>query len=119
MIRRPPRSTRTDPLFPYTTLFRSDRPIPASGSRGAARRTAAGHAGKFALASPAIGGAFAASDQWLADSFAAGNGVAASAPRDGRTQAAAPVARAGPGTAATRALCHIPPRSQGDRKRVV
>src|SRR3546814_20832039 len=23
MIRRPPRSTRTDPLFPYTTLFRS------------------------------------------------------------------------------------------------
>src|SRR3546814_19931531 len=23
MIRRPPRSTRTDPLFPYTTLFRA------------------------------------------------------------------------------------------------
>src|SRR3546814_2234960 len=23
MLRRPPRSTRTDPLFPYTTLFRS------------------------------------------------------------------------------------------------
>src|SRR3546814_17507468 len=29
MIRRPPRSTRTDTLFPYTTLFRS---IPALGS---------------------------------------------------------------------------------------
>src|SRR3546814_9473151 len=28
MIRRPPRSTRTDTLFPYTTLFRSDHPIP-------------------------------------------------------------------------------------------
>src|SRR3546814_6286437 len=27
MIRRPPRSTRTDTLFPYTTLFRSE-PIP-------------------------------------------------------------------------------------------
>src|SRR3546814_10908824 len=32
MIRRPPRSTRTDTLFPYTTLFRSrvafdDRPV--------------------------------------------------------------------------------------------
>src|SRR3546814_13487303 len=26
MIRRPPRSTRTDTLFPYTTLFRSDDP---------------------------------------------------------------------------------------------
>src|SRR3546814_14563975 len=33
MIRRPPRSTRTDTLFPYTTLFRSGaamgRPLPA------------------------------------------------------------------------------------------
>src|SRR3546814_11058202 len=27
MIRRQPRSTRTDTLFPYTTLFRSDRPV--------------------------------------------------------------------------------------------
>src|SRR3546814_1449644 len=27
MIRRPPRSTRTDTLFPYTTLFRSAVPI--------------------------------------------------------------------------------------------
>src|SRR3546814_10275513 len=26
MIRRPPRSTRTDTLFPYTTLFRSAAP---------------------------------------------------------------------------------------------
>src|SRR3546814_5013827 len=26
MIRRPPRSTRTDTLFPYTTLFRSPYP---------------------------------------------------------------------------------------------
>src|SRR3546814_5080338 len=26
MIRRPPRSTRTDTLFPYTTLFRSSQP---------------------------------------------------------------------------------------------
>src|SRR3546814_12177592 len=25
MIRRPPRSTRTDTLFPYTTLFRAQR----------------------------------------------------------------------------------------------
>src|SRR3546814_15432404 len=27
MIRRPPRSTRTGPPFPYTTLVRSDAPI--------------------------------------------------------------------------------------------
>src|SRR3546814_4513352 len=29
MIRRPPRSTRTDTLFPYTTLFRSEGRAPA------------------------------------------------------------------------------------------
>src|SRR3546814_5999501 len=29
MIRRPPRSTRTDTLFPYTTLFRATRTAPA------------------------------------------------------------------------------------------
>src|SRR3546814_6518832 len=28
MRRRPPRSTRTDTLFPYTTLFRSPRRLP-------------------------------------------------------------------------------------------
>src|SRR3546814_17035230 len=31
MIRRPPRSTRTDTLFPYTTLFRSRRHRPGDG----------------------------------------------------------------------------------------
>src|SRR3546814_10341761 len=31
MIRRPPRSTRTDTLFPDTTLFRSARPLIAIG----------------------------------------------------------------------------------------
>src|SRR3546814_1572666 len=38
MIRRPPRSTRTDTLFPYTTLFRSHRhPHPVAGRRPARR----------------------------------------------------------------------------------
>src|SRR3546814_9694994 len=32
MIRRPPRHTRTDTLFPYTTFFRSGRSMFASGS---------------------------------------------------------------------------------------
>src|SRR3546814_5758243 len=31
MIRRPPRSTRTDTLFPYTTRFRSAQPAFANG----------------------------------------------------------------------------------------
>src|SRR3546814_13285782 len=36
MIRLPPRSTRTDPLFPYTTLFRSDNAEQPLQSRPAA-----------------------------------------------------------------------------------
>src|SRR3546814_10848445 len=38
MIRRPPRSTRTDTLFPYTTLFRSKFRALASGQGAIARR---------------------------------------------------------------------------------
>src|SRR3546814_5858839 len=38
MIRRPPRSTRTDTLFPYTTLFRSP---PAQDHRSQRARPAA------------------------------------------------------------------------------
>src|SRR3546814_15031722 len=33
MIRRPPRSTRTDTLFPYTTLFRSASTVGVLGLR--------------------------------------------------------------------------------------
>src|SRR3546814_10192773 len=47
MIRRPPRSTRTDTLFPYTTLFRSNGPAP--GQRIFSRKACAGtaHRGRF------------------------------------------------------------------------
>src|SRR3546814_4024730 len=42
MTRRPPRSTRTDPFFPYTTLFRSPqvRPVRFLDARAGARRAA-------------------------------------------------------------------------------
>src|SRR3546814_5737461 len=43
MIRRPPRSTRTDTLFPYTTLFRSRR-----------RRARAPHPAAVRLAAAAV-----------------------------------------------------------------
>src|SRR3546814_9718144 len=39
MIRRPPRSTRTDTLFPYTTLFRS--PAAADCSSGTLKHCSA------------------------------------------------------------------------------
>src|SRR3546814_8364945 len=37
MIRRPPRSTLTDTLFPYTTLFRSARRTPCASLSGTRR----------------------------------------------------------------------------------
>src|SRR3546814_4333011 len=41
MIRRPPRSTRTDTLFPYTTLFRSPGPPSAVSAASASRASCA------------------------------------------------------------------------------
>src|SRR3546814_9394101 len=74
MIRRPPRSTRTDTLFPYTTLFRSiwllrsdgraDLPREAGGSphrdhdpgsAGAPRAAGKGLAGRIAGQATACG----------------------------------------------------------------
>src|SRR3546814_9722787 len=40
MIRRPPRSTRTDTLVPYTTLFRSASTAPCSTTRRTSSRPA-------------------------------------------------------------------------------
>src|SRR3546814_9233326 len=50
MIRRPPRSTRTDTLFPYTTLFRSVEQHLADAGR---------------IAQPAVGEAFGDLDHQL------------------------------------------------------
>src|SRR3546814_11027379 len=46
MIRRPPRSTRTDTLFPYTTLFRSSAGRADRRSGAAARGRIGGAAGR-------------------------------------------------------------------------
>src|SRR3546814_5732596 len=58
MIRRPPRSTRTDTLFPYTTLFRSVEAATAGGFdilplsyRNYRRELAAGRRGEDLAAS--------------------------------------------------------------------
>src|SRR3546814_18604883 len=42
MLRRPPRSTRTDTLFPYTTLFRSKRQLPRRAPGPGPDRSGAG-----------------------------------------------------------------------------
>src|SRR3546814_12569753 len=49
MIRRPPRSTRTDTLFPYTTLFRSELDAPALILRIAERGDFRGDLGAFGI----------------------------------------------------------------------
>src|SRR3546814_3950950 len=46
MIRRPPRSTRTDTLFPYTTLFRSLSPLKAGRLLKQGRTTPAFRSGR-------------------------------------------------------------------------
>src|SRR3546814_3181759 len=57
MIRRPPRSTRTDTLFPYTTLFRSRpnvSPPCKGGAGGGLRATRAADAGPSNHRRPAV-----------------------------------------------------------------
>src|SRR3546814_1756337 len=55
MIRRPPRSTRTDTLFPYTTLFRSAlRPLARERARPA-HPEASSNRGRAAHGEPAGG----------------------------------------------------------------
>src|SRR3546814_5119320 len=62
MIRRPPRSTRTDTLFPYTTLFRSHKVLAQAGlgsRRALEQRIADGLVqvnGEFAQTGMSIGG---------------------------------------------------------------
>src|SRR3546814_1646156 len=55
MLRRPPRSTRTDTLLPYTTLFRSQIPAPL---RPCGARRMGGHTrpqrGRRAVSEPTV-----------------------------------------------------------------
>src|SRR3546814_4073140 len=52
MVRRPPRSTRTATLFPYSTLFRSRNVL--AGGRGGDHRTGNGHQGAIFAGYPAV-----------------------------------------------------------------
>src|SRR3546814_6846771 len=63
MIRRPPRSTRTDTLFPYTTLFRSplslslrDKRTVSGRAAAEARQSAAGRQRKYRIAKGSAAG---------------------------------------------------------------
>src|SRR3546814_3056955 len=72
MIRRPPRSTRTDTLFPYTTLFRSrwrpacvwHEPVSDPGAAGAADHQRHGRILEFPQASL---GAFHTVHDWRSE----------------------------------------------------
>src|SRR3546814_13932746 len=68
MIRRPPRSTRTDTLFPYTTLFRSLRAGSPAANPDAARPVAARYA--TAAAVPGSACVPAAAPDWRRHSTA-------------------------------------------------
>src|SRR3546814_14830495 len=90
MLRRPPRSTRTDTLFPYTSLFRSHAAV---ASRRLAPPRAGGDAGAVSRADPRRAGLHLAARLRLA----AGAGRPGVQPR--------PLARA------VRGAC-IPPRAR-------
>src|SRR3546814_16638698 len=47
MIRLPPRSTRTDTLFPYTTLFRSKGMAPMTKGKSEMRRRSLGEVEQY------------------------------------------------------------------------
>src|SRR3546814_19416823 len=71
MIRRPPRSTRTDTLFPYTTLFRSSgKALVMIGSHGAEHRAVGG-----AITRPDRPQALDAAQKLIAETFAGRDGV--------------------------------------------
>src|SRR3546814_15738555 len=77
MIRRPPRSTRTDTLFPYTTLFRSSPVWPTRQADQHAVAAAAAYAAANALATRETPHAFR--HRFLAVDPIAGTGVAVGA----------------------------------------
>src|SRR3546814_15721096 len=82
MIRRPPRSTRTDTLLPYTTLFRSgDAPYPDRGRRHPAAHPRQGRHRPLSLG-PRRRGAAAGDPDLVARDRQADAGV--EHPRDGR-----------------------------------
>src|SRR3546814_17533127 len=81
MVRRPPRSTRTDTLFPYTTLFRSGQ-----------RRFVRGGAG-FAVAAPGARAAYRSLARTHARQPAGGIPVRVAAAGPGRGAGDALVAR--------------------------
>src|SRR3546814_11076441 len=57
MLRRPPRSTRTDTLFPYTTLFRAVPQGQCGGCRGGVPQPVVDDGPDAASSPPRLGGA--------------------------------------------------------------
>src|SRR3546814_8713500 len=92
MIRRPPRSTRTDTLFPYTTLFRSV--VVVAAGDGVISRAADDHV-IAVIADEHVGGLVAENDivaataAGILDHHAIGDGVAAVDAIDERDDATA------------------------------
>src|SRR3546814_7395117 len=71
MLRRPPRSTRTDTLFPYTTLFLSKRPfadesIYSSGSSAAHNASLSRSVAQCPITPGRIGDDGERQEQWVA-----------------------------------------------------
>src|SRR3546814_20831933 len=113
MIRRPPRSTRTDTLFPYTTLFRSagDLGLAHAAGGGQLSRRGAGGAGLSGRLSHRAGTlALAARPRRLARPCRPRPSRVA---RPARLLPGGPQRRLLPGTALRACRCHSSPAATG------
>src|SRR3546814_19275074 len=84
MIRRPPRSTRTDTLFPYTTLFRSVRDVGVEDAADRERRVGVGVVLDHVDAGRAGAGGALVVHEDLAGHRVAGDGAVDAEPEAGR-----------------------------------
>src|SRR3546814_11644618 len=78
MIRRPPRSTRTDTLFPYTTLFRScggNCGIEGRARTGVAPAVAHDRSERRGISAKDTGSAFPSGDKHLREAALPGRGA--------------------------------------------
>src|SRR3546814_16139484 len=75
MIRRPPRSTRTDTLFPYPTLFRSEPPCARRERASAAGDGPRRENGEQIMSAPPRSGVYARVTDAIVDAIEAGTGT--------------------------------------------
>src|SRR3546814_15158878 len=130
MIRLPPRSTRTDTLFPYPTLFRSNADAPGTAERvylphpEIIENVSVGDRlllddGKMALKATKVGNGAIETEVIYGGRLSVKKGVALPdtlLPTGALTEKAHAALLAGPDATADRIALHFVPRTEADRR---